>query len=192
MPRIVDHDQRRQAIAAALLRVASRDGLESASLRHVATEAGVTAGMVQHYFPSKDAMMRFAMHAAAERYEARMTAAIGALGPEPGPRELIRTVLLAMIPTADDAEEARIALAFLAHATAHADLQDDLATGIGAMRALLSAQLAALPDPPRDADALATGLLGLAEGLGIHVLSSGLAPDDAVAALDAHLDLVVG
>ena len=48
MPKLVDHHERRTLLAAALLRVAATRGLMDVSLRHVAAEAGVTAGMVQH------------------------------------------------------------------------------------------------------------------------------------------------
>ena len=71
MPKKVDHQQRREQIAAALMRVVANDGLEAVSLRHVAAEAGVTAGMVQHYFPSKEAMMDFAMQSASARFDSR-------------------------------------------------------------------------------------------------------------------------
>ena len=53
------------------MRVAARRGLEDVSLRHVAAEAGVTAGMVQHYFRTKDEMMVFAIGAVRERVEQR-------------------------------------------------------------------------------------------------------------------------
>jgi AcrR family transcriptional regulator len=80
MPKLVDHQERREQIASALMRVAAGQGLEAVSLRHVAAEAGVTSGMVQHYFPSKDSMMAFAMRSASARYEARINQAVAALG----------------------------------------------------------------------------------------------------------------
>src|SRR3954467_4457371 len=55
------------------MRVAAHQGLEAVSLRHVATEAGVSTGMVQHYFRTKDEMMTFATgpDASARRTAAR-------------------------------------------------------------------------------------------------------------------------
>ncbi|MGH3910171.1 MAG: TetR/AcrR family transcriptional regulator, partial [Pseudonocardiaceae bacterium] len=61
MPKRVDHRARRTQIADALMRVAATKGLQAVSLRHVAHEAGVSAGMVQHYFRTKDEMMTFAL-----------------------------------------------------------------------------------------------------------------------------------
>ena len=57
MPKKVDHQERRTLIADALMRVAADQGLEAVSLRHVAAAAGVSSGMVQHYFRTKDEMM---------------------------------------------------------------------------------------------------------------------------------------
>src|SRR5258706_11920 len=98
MPKTVDHRERRTLIVDALMRVAAARGLEEVSLRHVAAEAGVTSGMVQHYFRTKDEMMAFAFLVVRERNEARIGEAVGRLGPAPQSRDLIRTMLTELLP----------------------------------------------------------------------------------------------
>lgn len=67
MPKIVDHDARRTELAAALWRVAAREGLAAASIRSVAAEAGWSPGALRHYFTDKDELLLFAVdHAVAE------------------------------------------------------------------------------------------------------------------------------
>lgn len=193
MPKRVDHDERRREIAAAVFRVTARDGLDAASLRHVATEAGVTAGMVQHYFPSKDAMLRYAMGEARARYEERMTAAIEALGPDPTPRAVLGTMLQNLIPrTAAEIDDGRVSLAFQAHAATHAELSaqlaDDDALLLGHVAQLVTA---AAESGAAEATVVATGLLATAEGLGLKVLSAGLDPAAAVLALERQLGLAL-
>ncbi|MDO9378198.1 MAG: TetR family transcriptional regulator C-terminal domain-containing protein [Nocardioidaceae bacterium] len=61
MPKIVDHDARRAELAAAMRRVILRDGVEAASVRGVAAEAGWSAGALRHYFPDQAALLRFAV-----------------------------------------------------------------------------------------------------------------------------------
>ena len=61
MPKQVDREERRRDIAAAVLRVVTTRGVEAASLRAVAAEAGVSMGAVQHYFTTRDEMLRFAL-----------------------------------------------------------------------------------------------------------------------------------
>lgn len=203
MPKRVDHDERRREIAAAVFRVTARDGLDAATLRHVATEAGVTAGMVQHYFPSKDAMLRYAMDEARARYEERMTAAISALGPAPEPQAVLGAMLRNFIPrTRAEIEDGRVGLAFQAHAATH----DELSAALAADDALLLGHLAQLvaaavgsaaggstaTGPSDDAAVIATGLLAVAEGLGMKVLSAGLDAAVASEALDRQLALALG
>ncbi|MBW9094108.1 TetR family transcriptional regulator [Microbacterium jejuense] len=195
MPKRVDHDERRREIAAAVFRVTARDGLDAASLRHVATEAGVTAGMVQHYFPSKDAMLRYAMGEARARYEERMTAAIEALGPDPTPRAVLGTMLQNLIPrTAAEIDDGRVSLAFQAHAATHAELSaqlaDDDALLLGHVAQLVTAAAGSSTDAS-EATVVATGLLATAEGLGLKVLSAGLDPAAAVLALERQLGLAL-
>ena len=51
---------RRDRLSAVLLEVVAEGGLEAASIRAIAARAGVAIGTVQHYFPTKDAMLRHA------------------------------------------------------------------------------------------------------------------------------------
>lgn len=190
MPKRVDREERRQRIAAALLRVAARDGLAAVSLRHVATEAGVTAGMVQHYFPSKDSMMEFAMRTASASYEERIRAGLAELGETPTPREVVGVLLGALLPI-DDAgrADARVALAFQAYAATHPEAAAYLEEG----NVLLRAHLAKLIDassPHPDPLSAATALLATAEGLGVHMLSGELPAADARNALEQLIDAV--
>jgi AcrR family transcriptional regulator len=182
VPRYVDHGQRRQLIGAALLRLAARQGLEALSVRHVAAEAGVSAGMVQHYFHTRDQMMAFAMSVARERYEARATAALAGLGADPPPRLLVRTLATALLPL-DEAsrDDGRVTLAFLAYAAVRpggSGLREDSRQMIGYLASLL---------PVPDTQATAAGLLALVEGLGLYLLGGQYTAEQALAALDAQL-----
>jgi AcrR family transcriptional regulator len=53
MPRIVDADQRRRELTDAAARLIARSGIEAATLRDVAAEAGMTTGALTHYFSDK-------------------------------------------------------------------------------------------------------------------------------------------
>lgn len=57
MPKIVDHEDRRRAIASAALDAISAHGLDGARLSDIARAAGVTTGAIAHYFPDKDAVL---------------------------------------------------------------------------------------------------------------------------------------
>ncbi|MGK5637112.1 TetR/AcrR family transcriptional regulator [Streptomyces sp. URMC 126] len=67
MPKIVDPAARRRVVAQAVLDVAARHGLEHASLRNVADEAGLAVGSVRHYFANHDELMTFTMRELAQR-----------------------------------------------------------------------------------------------------------------------------
>ena len=61
MPKQVDIDTQRRAIADAAIRVIGDGGLENARLRDVARAAGVTTGAVTHYFDGKDEVLLAAL-----------------------------------------------------------------------------------------------------------------------------------
>lgn len=94
MPKIVDHDARRAELAAALWRVAARDGLAAASIRSVAAEAGWSAGALRHYFADKDDMLLFALDHAVSEVSGR----IGAYDPDAADLPGLRRHLEELLP----------------------------------------------------------------------------------------------
>ncbi|MBB5960544.1 AcrR family transcriptional regulator [Saccharothrix tamanrassetensis] len=72
MPRVADHDQRRTQIARAFQRLLAAEGFAAVSFSRVAAEAGISVGLIQHYFPGKDALLRFAYDDAASRMGERV------------------------------------------------------------------------------------------------------------------------
>src|SRR6187455_426727 len=53
MPKVVDIEQRRAELTEAAARLIARSGIESATMREVAAEAGWTTGALTHYFTDK-------------------------------------------------------------------------------------------------------------------------------------------
>lgn len=83
MPKVVDPEARREDVVEAVFRVIRRDGLEQASLRNVAEEAGLAIGSVRHYFAGHGELMVFAMRAMASRVEQRLLAHLETLPVDP-------------------------------------------------------------------------------------------------------------
>ena len=77
MPKIVDHDRRRDEIALVACRVVAEYGFEQATIARIAREAGYTTGMVAHYFDTKQEIIIAALRLILRRIEERLTAAAG-------------------------------------------------------------------------------------------------------------------
>jgi AcrR family transcriptional regulator len=82
VPKVVDHDERRERIAEAAWRVIEREGPDGANLRRIAREAGYTTGVVTHYFRDKRDLMAFAFGLVVERSTSRMAGAAAEAGAE--------------------------------------------------------------------------------------------------------------
>lgn len=189
MPKRIDHEERRRQLAEALWRVVVREGLESVSLRHVAAEAGVSMGMVQHYFATKDEMLLFALASMTERVGGRMAQAFAALPDPDDPKQRVRAVLLAVLPLDDERRvEAQVGVTFLARAPVDARLADYLRSGYAEGHEFLAGQLqaAGVDDPEQQAHLL----FALVDGLTAHTLAGHHTPEAALAVLAAQLDAV--
>ena len=73
MPKIVDHEQRRDEIALVACRVVAQYGFEQATVVRIAREAGYTTGMVAHYFDTKQDIIIAALRLILRRIEERLT-----------------------------------------------------------------------------------------------------------------------
>jgi TetR/AcrR family transcriptional regulator, transcriptional repressor of bet genes len=190
VPKQVDRHQRRLEIADAVWRVVAEQGFEGASLRHVAAEAGVSMGLVQHYFATKREMLRFAMDAVQQSTGERFATELAGLPDPPPPRAAVRAFLVQLIPTSE--QRRREGAALFAHMVGgvHDDaIGEQLRSGIAQLTRFIATHVAAAGIEP-DADAAASTLLALADGLATHVLSGYLDAERAIRLLDAHLDRV--
>jgi TetR/AcrR family transcriptional regulator, transcriptional repressor of bet genes len=82
MPKIVDHEQRRNEIALVACRVVAQHGFEQATIVRIAREAGYTTGMVAHYFDTKQDIVTAALRLILRRIEERLTPSAGEQAPE--------------------------------------------------------------------------------------------------------------
>ena len=115
MPKIVDHETRREEIAEALWRVVRRDGIRAASVRTIAAEAGWSAGAVRYYFPDQDGLLSFAM----DLVTRRVTERIDALDPKGSALSIVLRYLEEALPLdAERRAEFDVWLAFMAQAQA--------------------------------------------------------------------------
>ena len=188
MARTADHEQRRRQVAEAVLRITAQRGLDDVSLAKVAAEAGVSVGLVQHYFATKDAMMLFAFRSIADQFSQR-----AARIPRNGPLGRITLQVLAELLPLDEqrAAEVRIWLGFCAHAAFTPALATVQAEYLAEQRRLLAATIREAQargesppdlDPEREGALLAAFVDGLANqahndpaGLPSSVLESLLA-----------------
>jgi TetR/AcrR family transcriptional regulator, transcriptional repressor of bet genes len=73
MPKIVDHEQRRDQIALVACQVVAEYGFEQATIARIARRAGYTTGMVAHYFDTKQDIIVAALRLILRRIEQRLT-----------------------------------------------------------------------------------------------------------------------
>ncbi|ADP80637.1 TetR/AcrR family transcriptional regulator [Pseudofrankia inefficax] len=194
MPRAVDQEARRRDIAEAVMRLVGSRGLAAASIRAVAAEAGVSVGAVQRCFHSREAMMTFTLGQVNVRLTERFQARVARLPAPATPRDLLRAVLIELVPLDDETRvEARGGLAFLAMAAEDAALAPIVRdTWYAGALDFFRRQLTALHDaaglaPGTDPELAAHETQVLVEGLRAPLVLGHLSPDQARALLDQHL-----
>jgi AcrR family transcriptional regulator len=174
MPKIVDHDARREEIAHALWRIVRRDGIGAASVRTVAAEASSSAGAIRYYFPDQHGLLCFAMELVSRRVGER----IRSLQPAGEPRTRAVRYLEEVIPLDEERQaEFEVWLAFVAQSLAEAEaggpLQQTFSSVHEGLRTLCSIVLDRMHEagalrPDLDLDLEAERLHGLVDGLSLH------------------------
>ncbi len=109
MPKIVDHDQRRLELVDATWRIIAQHGIEGATMREIALEAGFANGALKPYFPTKDELITFAFGHVFNRTNQRIAGtSAGKVG-----LEALRAFCQEVLPLDDDRiYEARIVIPF--------------------------------------------------------------------------------
>ena len=79
-------DVRRLALVSAAERVLARDGVAGTSVRSICAEAGVSPGLLRHYFDGVQALVAEAYDAVGRRIDTALEAAVDAAGTAPRAR----------------------------------------------------------------------------------------------------------
>jgi AcrR family transcriptional regulator len=189
MPRNVDPERRRAELAEAVWTVIRRDGLQRASVRNVAREAGLSMGSLRHYFATQGELLCFAMQLVGERARAR----VRAIEPADDPRETAERLLRELVPLDEERRaEAEVWLAFTGHALVdpdqraiHQRIHDEL-NGACATAITLLADAGLVPGD-LDVALEAARLHAILDGLAIHaVMRPERVPPSRITAVIAH------
>lgn len=191
MPKIVHHEARRTALARAAWRTIARAGVAASTVRAIARDADCSTGVLQHYFPDKDALLLHALRLVTRQTSGRMAArARGVRG-----LAALRAVLREALPLdAESRLEWRIWLAFWGRAVHDPDLAAEQRRRYrewrGLIRALLrdaqrDREVSSRLDLAVEADALVAFIDGL--GLGATLEPARLSPARQAAMVDAYV-----
>jgi AcrR family transcriptional regulator len=192
VPKLVDHEQRRRELGHAVWRVIRRDGVDHASVRTVAAEAGWSPGALRHYFATQSELLAFAMRLVVERIEGRLATLDGAADP----RRAVEQRLHELLPLDHERRvENEVWLAFTARALIDPQLRaqhNEVHHALHqACRSALETLAARRPADANPATVLQTERLhALVDGLAVHTaLRPDLMPPHTIAAvLRLHLD----
>ena len=195
MPRTVDHEERRSKILEAFVRVATREGLASVSLRAVAIEAGISLRLVQYYFETKAGLMQAGLESLERESNQRWARRTAELPRPTMARSMLLTLFEEALPT--DGASRQFHLLWMSYAVL---AQTDPGTanrpfidGPNRIRERLVAILAGGRDdgemrPDLDVEVEATILLGILNGFGTAVLVGQMTADTALASISYQLD----
>lgn len=193
MPRVADHAGRRRQVVEATIRVMAARGAEGATVADVASEAGVSSGLVQRYFHTKDAMLLLTFeHLAAGLVErlGRSWAVEGSM------RERMRRCLLEFLPLdAERTAEVRVYVAFCGRAVSSEALRRVQAASYAALRAsfaeaVMDGQRCGDIAPDRDPFVEGTALWSFIDGLTLQMAAdpAGVGAAEASRLVDRQLD----
>lgn len=159
-------DARRADLIDATAACLAELGLAGTNVRAICARAGVSPGLLRHYFGGIDDLVAAAYQATSERMDAIFAAAVEAAGPDPRAR-LTAYLTASFRPPVTDPELLGAWTAFWALARSDAQMAAIHATSYGGYRARLGELLIACgaPDAPR----LAIMLTAMVDGLWLEL-----------------------
>jgi TetR/AcrR family transcriptional regulator, transcriptional repressor of bet genes len=190
---VVDHQERRRVIAEAVVRLVTAKGVEAASLRAVAAEAGVSMGAVQHYFRTTDEMLLFALEYGNDLLRARVPELLAEREPA-SPRETLRWFCGLLLPLDDDGRTgARLWAALIARGCVDEPtrkLAAEAYTGLTEFFVRGLTDAAQGHAAGTDVTRAARHLMSVIEGLRWPLLFGACTEQEALAVLDAQFEQI--
>ncbi|KOP77679.1 TetR/AcrR family transcriptional regulator [Cytobacillus solani] len=192
MPKIVDHEKRRKQIAEATWRVILNLGMEGATVRNIAKEAGLSLGALRHYFSTQDELLVYAMDLVKEQATVRINEITRKDLP---PKEMILSILLQMVPINEETmAEMEVWIAFIAHARHREDIFNIKDDGVfnGIKKLVDSMDQYGLLRKELDIAVETERLYALIDGIALHALLEPKRVDKEriVRVLEHHLDTI--
>ncbi|CAB4322528.1 MAG: TetR family transcriptional regulator [Actinobacteria bacterium] len=172
MPKIVDHEERRSLLVAALWRIVQRDGASGITIRNVAAEAGIPKSTMEHYFADRLSLLS----AAVSQVNANALSRLSKIDLTDGSLESGVDAVMIAIPDSPSRRRESEVWALLIN-------ERRVDTGAGTAAAALDESVrntasvalnlwvtSGLVHPSRDLDIEASRLHALIDGLSLHVL----------------------
>jgi AcrR family transcriptional regulator len=181
VPKIVDHEERRRELAAAVWRVICSRGPDAVTIRDVAAEAGWSSGALRHYLPTREELLVLAFRLAGERAAERIRAA--------GDAPLAELLEQAMPLDEERRQEALIWFAFVGLAPSDPALAAELERWYERVLDWLASRLTG-----RDRRSRASALFAAVDGITVQALAmpAAMTPARQRAALRLHVRAILG
>lgn len=192
MPKIVDHDDRRRELAEAAWRVVLSNGIDGATTREIARESGYSAGVLSHYFESKDDILQ----AALELSHATILRRFDEILAQHEGMEALWVYLLDNLPLGPrQVDETNLEISFWSRALVNDDLRAIQRAESRQFRVILrtlvgQAQDREELDPAADPEEITALLAAVIDGLSVHALlyPDRFGKDRLIRLMEAELD----
>ncbi|MBM7713557.1 AcrR family transcriptional regulator [Bacillus thermophilus] len=173
-------------------KVILKKGMEGATVRNIAQEAGLSLGALRHYFPNQDELIVYAMDLVQEKVTKRIrTKSEGDFSP----KEMVMNVLLDIVPINEEQLiETEVWFAFMAHVKHRKDElpipEDGVFTVVQQTIHFLDTH--GLLKPGLDIDMEIERLYALVDGIAIHALldPNRLSKKRVIKTIEYHLDSI--
>lgn len=183
-------EARRDDLIRATLESLAEDGREGASVRKIAARAGVSVGLINHYFAGVDELVAEAYRSLAGSLRQSVSQAVEQAGNDPRARLSAFFRSNFAEPTLDY-QVLHVWLAFWSMTRRSPVVQSVHDETYGAYRAMLEELLGSLPTPPRfDRRMAAIGLSALIDGLWLEwcLNQKTFTPDEAVSLCESAIE----
>lgn len=186
-------DARRASLIEACARVLAREGAAGASVRAIAAEAGVSPGLVGHYFDGVDALVAATYAHVGAQVDAALDEALAVAGPSPRAR-LEAFLTASFTPAIARGELLATWVAFWSLVASRTDIARQHDAQYAGFRARLEDLLCECGVPPAQRRAQAIALTALVDGLWLELCLSPdvLSADEAARIVRAQVAGLVG
>ena len=170
MPKIINHDKRREEIANVAMKLIAEEGIGKATVRGICRRGGFSTGVIAHYFSNQKELLTYVFEWHMEKVRVRLQMTVDQI--HISDKDRLELVIKTLLPGGigqDPDDDRQFSLGLLNFMSSTPELEERLRKGYKPLLNLLTQAIKQANDIPRpQAKSLATLIMSTIDGIWLH------------------------
>ncbi len=170
MPKIINHDQRREEIANVVMKLIVEEGIKKTTVRGICRRGGFSTGVIAHYFNDREELLAYVFEWHMGKIRKRLRTTMNQI--QVSGEAQLESVIKTLLPGGnglDPGDDGQFSIGLWSFMSSTPELENKLRSGYKPLLSLLAEAIKLANDIPRaEAKGLAAIIMSAIDGIWLH------------------------